>query len=430
MVFRVISFIYVLFFLLLLLNTSHANYIPLSDLKVLNKARELLNNKDYKSATNLLYSHINKSKKVHYMVYFYLGNCYLLQKNIDKAITEYKKCIEIKKDFPDAWINLAKCYYLKKYYSDAGNSFLKVYKLCNKKDNECAKYLYNAGICFYYSGKNKIAEDIIKQLIDKSGKNAKLEWIETISHILISQGKYKEALKYVVKLSEMSNFKNIKQWQEIRLEIYIKLNMKKQALSYLKYLLKQNPLDKRWWIGLAHFYLKENKYKEALVALIIKGFIEPHTQEEQKIIAGLYMSLDIPREAVKFYKELWEKKKDITLAKTLAQLFYRMYDYEKCLEWINRAIQIKKDGNLLFLKGQILYSKKMYKQAFDSFLASAKLLKNPGKAYLYAGYSAYAAGDLKLAQKTLLLANHYKTFKKEANRLINYLKSRSHLNPR
>ncbi len=76
--------------------------------------------------------------------------------------------------------------------------------------------------------------------------------------------------------------KDKSQYQELRIQLYLLLKQFKTAESYLTSLIENSPANVRLWKYLLNVYLYENKYKDALTAVIIKGYLEPYSEEEKK----------------------------------------------------------------------------------------------------------------------------------------------------
>ena len=426
---------YILLFIVLLAPATAygLNYedVPLSARIVMHKAQELMEKERYMEAARILKRFQEKGKKLkpgspdpkgyrHYLVDFILGNCYLTAKDYPNAETCYLRSVIKRPDFSDAWLNLAKCYYEMKRYSRAADSFIKCYEASTEKDPQ---HLYYAGVCLLNAGKNQEALGILLRLLSTDNVDAKLEWKEALVHAYLACDKPREALPFVEELSEKTKGQRRRQWQEMRLHLYLSLNMSKKALRYVKQLIRENPLEPKWWKGLAHLHLKENHYRSALAAMTIKGFLDPLTEEEQKIVGDLSMAVDIPAQAVRFYKKMTGKELGPEMAYRIAQCYLRLHQPEEALKYADRGLTKERSNKrLLLLKGQLLYELERYKEAASAFVAAARGKIDAGRAWLMAGYAAWNAKDLDRARRALRQAAKYPKQRRSALNALRQLR--------
>lgn len=401
-----VIFIWCLFFYV---HASLARDLSLSEIKLLNQAYKYMQKGEYKKASDILKNYTQKNKKVHPEVFIYLANAYMMQKKYKLAIPVLTSLAKKSLKNKDVYVMLASCYYMEKDYKNAATYFKIAYNISKN-----VEYLYNTGLCYYLIGKKIMAYKVLKNIIKKNRN--RYEWIKTYVNILLDLKKYREALTYVILLSE-SKIKDKKQYQEIRIQLYILLKEFSAARKYLLQILENDPSEIKWWDYLINIYLNENRYKDALAGLIIKGYLKPYTEKEKKLIADLFMQLDIPREAVKFYAKLSPGQyKDIYL--TLARCYLRLDDNKRALYFLEKALKLKKTYEIYFLKGDILYRQKKFKQAMNAYVKAAKLSNKPYRAYLMAGYCALYAKKYILAKKFLKMAKKDKKLKKHVLSLI------------
>ncbi len=393
------------FIFILALGTSYASEIPYSVRFIVYHAQRLMEKREYDKAIELLkgFQKRNKSCSKHYLIDFILGNCFFMKGDYRTAVNYYQGSVKKNPEFFSGWFNLAECLYKLKRYRDAASSFIKAYSVSAKKDPE---YLYYAGISFLNAGMCRDAIRVLKKLPLK-----KIEWREAIAHAYISCNEFREALPFVEELSE-KKIKNRKMWQRIRVQIYLSLGMEDKALSYLKRLVKEDPVDPIWWKGLAHIYLRKNKYKDALCALIIKGFLLPLSDQEKKVAAQLSLALGIPKQALKFYVGLLNKRSDPGLYYYISQCYIRIHKLKDAIFYLNRAIKLRPDKKYLILKANLLYQMGEYKSAGMIFERLARRNIEPEKMWLMAGYSYINAGDLREGYFALNQAKKYSKNKK------------------
>lgn len=359
----------------------------------------------------------------HYLIYFTLGNCYLMLDQPSKAIPIYQKALKKKSDFSAAWVNLAKCFYDLNKPMDAAKSFLKGYETkTEKKPN----LLYYSAASFMAAEDNKKALEIFGRLLNLHPNDIKLEWKESLVQAYLACEMPLKALPFIKELAEKTNGKKQTQWQEVLLYQYISLQMKDKALSYAKELTRNYPLEPKWWKTITHLHLLENRYQDALISLTVYGYLTPLSEQEKKLMADLHMALGIPIQAARLYEEIisdQKEKTDIEIVKQLAQSYLSLYKPQQSLESIEKGLYFfRKDMDLLMLKGRILYQMERYPEAihvFEKITTDSKTIK--GDVWMMLGYSALNAKQIEKARHAFKEALKYPNQKKTAQKFLRRL---------
>ena len=409
---------------------DQTNDIPLPARMVIYRAQKLMEENKFAEAAEALEKFQKRSKNLkpgkrdtkgyhHYLVDFTLGNCRLMTKDYSEADTHFRAAVAAKPDFNSGWMNLAKCCYEMEDYNRAGHAFLKGYETAQEKSPEM---LYYGGVCFVTAGDNQKALGLFLRLLKSHPGDVKLEWKEALAQAYLACDQPGNALPVIEELSEKTEGKKRKQWQEIRLHLYLSLNMKKKALEYVNRLILEYPQESKWWKGLAHLHLRENRYSPALVAMIIKGFLEPLTTQEQKIVADLNMAVDIPAQAVRFYEKIAGKEPDPNMAYSISQGYIRLHRPEEALKYADRGLaKDRSNKRLLLLKGHLLYELERYREAAAVFEKVALKETNPGRAWLMAGYSAWNIKDIDRTRRAFKHAARYPKQRRSALKALRQL---------
>ena len=405
--------------------------IPPATRMALYKAGKLMEKDRFSEASEIL-EEFRKRGKIsderdskgynHYLIHFTLGNCYLMTRKYPEAEACYRAAITLNPAFHTGWMNLAKCRHEMNAHAEAGHAFLKGYETAPKKD---PGILYYGAVSFMTAGETREALKVFRTLLhEHPPQEIKLEWKEGLVHAYFDSHQEHKALPFIEELSEKTKGKKRRQWQEVRLHTYLSLDMKTKALRYVRRLIREYPTEPRWWKGLAHLHLKENRYGPALVALTIKGFLDPLTTKEQKIVGDLNMAMGIPVQAVRTYERLAGRNVDPDLAHRIAQGYIRLHEPSKALEWIEKALLTEKRPGLALLKGDLLYELKRYPEAVTAFERAARGKKSVGRAWLMAGYSAWNAGDPARARGLFQKAAGHSRQKKAAVKALQQLDSK------
>ncbi len=387
--------------------TAQKDDIPFPARITLDKAYLFLEKKEILKAIEILESFQAKGEKTlkpgaldrkgyrHYMIYFTLGNCYLMLDSPSEAVSHYQSALTKKPDFSPGWMNLAKCYYDLNQHVEAGRSFLKGYDTADEKKPEA---LYYSAVSFLVAEDNKKALEVFERLLALHNDQIKIEWKESLVQAYLACEKPHKALPYIEELAEKTSGKKKKQWQEVLLYQYVSLQMKTKALNYAGWLTKKYPLEPKWWKALANLHLSENRYEKALVALTIYSFLKPLSEQEKKFMADLNLTLGIPIQAARFYEDIISKKMEPETTKRLVHSYLSLHNSQKALESIEKGLNHVSDDKLLMLKGQILYEMEKYREAMAAFEETTRKNPDMGQAWLMLGYAAWNADDISKAR--------------------------------
>jgi len=227
----------------------------------------------------------------------------------------------------------------------------------------------------------------------------------------------------MIELASGFTGKKQQKWREILLQQYMSLNMHKEALVMVRNLTQEAPTIPIWWKGLAHIQLQQNNYKKALAAMTIYSYLTPLAQDEEKLLADLYMQQRIPRKAVIYYEKYAQKKIDSQTALNLARSYLDLGRPKLALEKLNTFAKQLKNQEIEMTRGEILYSTKQYAKAAVAFKhATTMSEKKKARGFLMAGYSYWQLGDYRNAEiafkKTLRLKQN---LTKEAHNALEQL---------
>jgi predicted Zn-dependent protease len=307
-------------------------------------------------------------------------------------------------------------------YSTAAEAFYKAYLLGEgEKDPQL---LYFTAVAWFMSGKQDKVINYLQLLFKNHPKNIKLEWREVYVQACLATDQPRQALSCIEILSEESTGSRRLQWQEIRLQQYQSLKMKKKALAYVTKLIDEDPLRVLWWRGLAHFHLSEKHYRQALVALIISGYLEPLDNNGKRLLADLNQFLGIPLEAARYYEMLAQSEVDLELTRRLVDSYRALHRPNRALDWVEQGLLKTSDPALFMIQGELLFELKKYHEAERSFIAAARTPRQAGQAWLMAGYAALNLGEYSRARKNLEAAVKYSKQRQIAEQILLQLDGR------
>lgn len=397
------------------------------------RAQVLFQNGEVSHAISLLEEFKKKKAATHYYIHFLLGNYYLSLNQNQNAILCFQASVQQNPAFCAGWLNLAKSLYESGFFSRAGFAFENGYKT-----SEIPKpiHLYYAGICHFQADDPQKALAVFESFIQAHPDKICLEWKESLVNILFSLERYSQALPILEELAAKTRERK-KKWQEILLYQYLNLKMEKKALAFTRFLTRTDPLEPKWWKALCQIHLNNNQLKQGVSALVIYGYLTPMTHEELMLAGDLYLGLEVPVKAVRFYqtaiKETWTPSQVLKISQACAMA----HEPDKALAWIEKGLDIAKDIKLLRLKARILYRQKKYARAADAYECLVEALLTPpvgkpdpktlGQAWLMLGYAALNQNPqdqdrLDRAHKAFSKAAAFKSQKKSTRAALGQIK--------
>jgi len=405
--------------------------LPTSVRLVLIEVRDLMNQKDYNGAIDRIKAFQTQTGRPamknpdalgchHPMVYFALGNCCLLKEDYVQAKKALLAALERDPEFVDAWLNLAKAHYELKAYTQAAKCYASAYEYSDPRHPD---YLYFCAAGYLMAEKYAPALSAFERLFKEHAGRIQPQWRENYVNALLAAGRPHRALPLIKTLAEQSEGDKKTRWQETLLYLYLQLNMHRQALSYATDLTHENCVMAKWWKALVHVNLSLGRYKEALAALTIYGYLTLLSDEERKLWADLNLQLDIPVKAAAIYEAMIREKPDKRLLQKLVSAYQKLDRSEKALDQLNHFASRIKDPELLMLKGDLLYGLRRFNEANTAYCRAAQAdFRQAGRAWLLAGYAAWQTNDLEASRYAFRNAAKYSGQRKAARLAMAQLK--------
>ena len=333
----------------------------------------------------------------HPMVYFYLGNCHLMQGNNALAQAALTQAVERDPDMAAAWQNLAKAHYEQAHYEQAARCFLSAYE---RSDHSNAENLCFSALSESLAGRHAAAINAFQRLFDNHPGQITLTWKACFAQALLAADQPRRALPLLRDLANQSADQTRAKWQEILLYQYIQLDMHAEALAYATHLARSQCTTAKWWKALAQVQLSGGCPKKALVALTIYSYLTPLSPAEQRLLADLSLQLDLPRQAIDQYLEILDDHTDESALRNLIIACQRLAQYEEGLAHLDRFAAHTHSADLLMLKADLLYSLKRFGDAETVYRRVAEQ-KGPraAQAWLMAGYAAWQQNDLEAGRR-------------------------------
>lgn len=397
---------------------------------ILSRISSRMEKKDYSGAVKMLTAlqakgappetgSLSKSVYHHPALYFALGNCYLLQGLHQEAAAAYRRTLDGDPTHTYAWLNLAKAHYEMKQYPKAGDCFARGYESEKKRNPE---YLYLSAASYLMGEDYQRSAAAFERLLHTHPQTFKLEWKEYYVHSLLAVNRFNEAIPLIREIVNVYDGEKRIQWQEMLLYQYMQHHKNKEALRYAEELTEYNPQNVKWWKATVHIQLEANRYEDALAALIIYGFLTPFTEEEQRLLADLFLQVGIPAKAAPIYAQYLQNTQDPKILYRLALAYYQAGRPDNSLKCIHHYKELDDTYNLFMLEGEICYRLQRYGAAHKNFRKAADCNDHQsGRAWLMAGYTAMQMDDFSAGREAFARAAEYEKEKKTATTALQQL---------
>ena len=344
---------------------------------ILTKAGKLMNDKEYQKAATLIVEFQAQGAKtgeaeskgcLHAEVHAALGTCYLLDNKFQPAARSLELALQKNPHLLAARLNLAKAAYELHDYPKAAECFTKAYETAQEKNPE---HLYFAAVAFLLAKDNSRSIVLFERLLAHHRDQFRPEWRENLVHALLAAGENRKALPHIKELSETSRDAKQTQWQEILLQHYLQLDMENEALALAEQLTTRTPSEPIWWRALVHLHLQHNRYQPALTALLITGWLEPLSEQEQRLAADLYLQLGVPKKAAPLYEAIIGEKNNPQLIANLLIALQQSGQAEQALAILEKFAPGTLSPELAMQKADLLYSLGRYKDAAQLYRRTA-----------------------------------------------------------
>jgi tetratricopeptide (TPR) repeat protein len=392
------------------------------------RTRTYLEQKRYAAAEEVLRPLLERERH-HPLVDFYRALVAQYQEDYATACPWFERSVGGDPTLYAGWINLAQCRFNLREYAAAARAFERAFALAEHPE---PRWRYNAALAWYQDRKPERARELLQRLLEDFPDAIALQWRELLVHIYMHEGGERNqrlALKQVEILARESSASARQRWREYLIHLYLQLDMADTALEYVDALLEDEILAVRWWRIAAHIHLEQQHYTRALVALQVVGFLDPGDAREERLRADLCLKLGIPVQAITYLSDLLEMASttddDSEVLLLLAQAYLQRHEPRRALAYLEQIDTGKEEVTHLRVRAQILYMLKDYAKAYTAYAELADRVQEGGnnaRAWLFAGYAAWNAGELEAARDALKHAAREPEFSRQAQQLLQHLR--------
>ena len=367
----------VILFAVLLIAASQsysAEPLPPEAVKVLHRAQECLKRGKAKKGLELLGNFRREHPEIaHHLFLLLEGNLYWEEGKKKEALERWQRAIQLSPRDEASWQNLAQALYELQRYAEAADAFLRAYELSKRRELR-----FYAAVAYL---KGKRPREAIPHLeVLARGREVPEEWLLAL------------------------------------LQAYLDVGGLEGAEKVLRRLLSRNPEKVDYWKWLAQIYLKQRRYIEAVASLEIASRLGGGTEEKREL-AQLYLGLNVPLKAARYYEEIYGSDPDPSACDRIATFYLAAHKIEEALAFIDLAIKKEPTAERFLRKGEILYKERRYEEAYQA-LKEATSRGGGGYASLLRGYCAWKMGWFQKAREAFLEAASYPGYKKRAQEAL------------
>ncbi|RLA78481.1 MAG: hypothetical protein DRG36_06240 [Deltaproteobacteria bacterium] len=367
----------VILFAVLLIAASQsysAEPLPPEAVKVLHRAQECLKRGKAKKGLELLGNFRREHPEIaHHLFLLLEGNLYWEEGKKEEALERWQRATQLSPRDKASWQNLAQALYELQRYAEAADAFLRAYELSKRRELR-----FYAAVAYL---KGKRPREAIPHLeVLARGREVPEEWLLAL------------------------------------LQAYLDVGGLEGAEKVLKRLLSRNPEKVDYWKWLAQIYLKQRRYIEAVASLEIASRLRGG-KEEKRELAQLYLGLNVPLKAARYYEEIYGSDPDPSACDRIATFYLAAHKIEEALAFIDLAIKKEPTAERFLRKGEILYKERRYEEAYQA-LKEATSRGGGGYASLLRGYCAWKMGWFQKAREAFLEAASYPGYKKRAQEAL------------
>jgi tetratricopeptide (TPR) repeat protein len=287
--------------------------------------------------------------KDHYLIRFFLANSLSQQQKHAEALEEYEATVRLEPRHMQGWLNLGEMAYNLGRYERAAEAIRRGFDLSPEKP---VRLLYYSAVAYLLAEKPDMAAPVLEELVSGAHGDPSLDWYKAL------------------------------------VSVYLTLEDKGRGNETVGAMLERYPQDPEAWNVAFQYAASVSDYKQAAVALTIKGYLQDLTREERLQLGDLYSAIKDPARATSFYRSALVDSGSAKELERLASAYIAAYDTRSALETIERAIAEEPSARLWSLKGDLHYMEQDYARSYDAFGKCAELDPQNGRAYLMMGYCA------------------------------------------
>lgn len=324
--------------------------LPVASRMALFRAQELQDAGEADEAQEEIRDFLRRNpSKDHYLIRFFLANGLSQQQKYVEALDEYEAAVRLEPRYMQGWLNLGEMAYNLGRYERAAEAIRRGFDLNPEKP---VRLLYYSAVAYLLADKPDMAAPVLEELVSGAHGDPSLDWFKALVSVCLT------------------------------------LENEKKGSETVSAMLERYPHDSEAWHVAFQYAASVSDYKQAAVALTIKGYLQDLSREEKLQLGDLYSVIKDPVRATAFYHSALVDSGSTKELERLASAYIAAYDTRSALETIERAIDKEPSARLWSLKGDLHYMEGDYARSYEAFGRCAQLDPQNGRAYLMMGYCA------------------------------------------
>ncbi|MBT8145821.1 MAG: tetratricopeptide repeat protein [Gammaproteobacteria bacterium] len=220
------------------------------------------------------------------------------------------------------------------------------------------------------------------------------------------------------------------QWSELLAFAYTRIGRTDEAISLLETIITEQPAEARWWRQLASVYLLIEDIPKGTAGLVVAGQIEGMDYEDQRRLAGLFTTLNMPADAAVVFSQAidqrrqtepqWESFEDQML---LGEMWMLARELETAVVSFQRAAEIEKSGEPGLKIAQLYLQWERYEEARDALREAIAAYGEsaPSQANYLLAITEINLGNLQEASDVLMRLRDDPEYAERAQRLDDFV---------
>jgi len=167
------------------------------------------------------------------------------------------------------------------------------------------------------------------------------------------------------------------QWSELLAFAYTRVGRTEEAVDLLEAIIAEQPAQARWWRQLASIYLLIENIPKGTAGLVVAGQIEEMDYQDQRRLAGLFATLNMPADAATIFSQAIDQRRDaepewesFESQMLLGEMWMLARELETAVASFQRAAEIEDNGEPHLKIAQLYLQWERYEEARDALLQS------------------------------------------------------------
>ena len=199
-----------------------------------------------------------------------------------------------------------------------------------------------------------------------------------LAYTYLQLEQYSEAIPILERAIESSETP-LPQWSELLAFAYTRVGRTDEAVDLLEAIIEEQPAQARWWRQLASIYLLIENIPKGTAGLVVAGQVEDMNYQDQRRLAGLFATLNMPVDAATLFSQTIEKRRaaepeweSFESQMLLGEMWMMARELETAVASFRRAAEIEINGEPYLKIAQLYLQWERYQEARDALLQATR----------------------------------------------------------